>query len=54
MRLLARAMEVPGLSLGIAIKLVKYHADRNEIATRSHSKTWMERHEGVKYVVLEE
>jgi SRSO17 transposase len=53
-RLLARAMEVPGLSLGIAIKLVKYHADRNEIATRSHSKTWMERHEGVKYVVLEE
>jgi hypothetical protein len=53
-RLLARAMEVPGLSLGIAIKLVEYHADRNEIATRSHTKTWMEKHEGVKYVVLEE
>ena len=47
-------MEVPGLSLGLAIKLVEYYANRNEIATRSHTKTWMERHEKVKYVVLEE
>jgi hypothetical protein len=47
-------MEIPGLSLRIAIKLVEYHIDRNEIATRSHTKTWKERHEGVKYLVLEE
>jgi hypothetical protein len=49
-----KAMEIPGLSLRIAIKLVEYHIDRNEIATKSHTKTWMERHEGVKYLVLEE
>jgi hypothetical protein len=47
-------MEVPGLLLGIAIKLVKYHIDRNEIATKSHTKTWLEKHEKVKYRVLEE
>jgi hypothetical protein len=53
-QLVRKAMEIPGLSLGIAIKLVEYHIDRNEIATRSHTKTWMERHEEVKYLVLEE
>ena len=53
-RLVREAMEIPGLSLRIAIKLVEYHIDRNEIATKSHIKTWMERHEGVKYLVLEE
>jgi hypothetical protein len=47
-------MEIPGLSLGIAIKLVEYHVDRNKIATKSHAKTWMEKHEKVKYLVLEE
>ena len=52
--LLRKAMEIPGLLLGIAIKLVEYHIDRNKIATKSHTKTWMERHEGVKYLVLEE
>ena len=52
--LLRRAMEVPGLLLGIAIKLVKYHIDRNEIATKSHTKTWLEKHKQVKYRVLEE
>jgi hypothetical protein len=53
-QLVRKAMEIPGLSLGIAIKLVKYHADRNEIATKSHTKTWMKKHERVKYLVLEE
>src|SRR3954468_23605781 len=43
-RLLREAMEIPGLSLGIAIKLVDHHIDLNKIATRSHTKTWMERH----------
>jgi hypothetical protein len=50
--LLRKAMEIPGLLLGIAIKLVEYHIDRNKIATKSHTKTWMEKHKKVKYVVL--
>jgi hypothetical protein len=53
-QLMRKAMEIPGLSLGIAIELVKYHAHRNEIATRSHTKTWMEKHAKVKFLVLEE
>jgi hypothetical protein len=53
-QLVRKAMEIPGLSLRIAIKLVEYPRDCNEIATKSHTKTWMERHEGVKYLVLEE
>ena len=52
--LLRKAMAIPGLLLGIAIKLVEYHIRRNEIATKSHTKTWLEKHEGVKYLVLEE
>lgn len=51
-RLLQRAMEVPGLSLGIALLLVEYHIARNKIAQRSHTKTWMARHKGVKLLPL--
>jgi hypothetical protein len=51
-RLLREAMEIPGLSLGMAIKLTKYHIDRNRIATRSHTKTWLARHGAVVYVLL--
>jgi hypothetical protein len=47
-RLLQRAIEVPGLSLELALLLVEYHIDRNKIARRSHTKTWWTRHEGVK------
>jgi hypothetical protein len=53
-RLLREAMEIPGLSLGMAIKLVEYHIDRNKIALRSHTKAWIEKHGEVKYLVLEE
>lgn len=52
MRLMREAMEIPGLSLGMAIKLMEYHIDRNEIATKSHTKTWMAKHEKVKYLLL--
>ena len=52
MRLLQRAMEVPGLSLELALLLVDYHIRRNEIARRSHTKTWMARHERVKLLPL--
>ena len=51
-RLLQRAMEVPGLSLEMALLLVEYHIRRNEIARRSHTKTWMARHKKVKLLPL--
>jgi hypothetical protein len=47
-RLLQRAMTAPGLSLEVALLLVDYHIRRNAIAQRSHTKTWMAKHEGVK------
>jgi hypothetical protein len=51
-QLLKRAMEVPGLSLELALLLVDYHIRRNAIAQRSHTKTWMARHERVKVLRL--
>jgi hypothetical protein len=51
-RLLQRAMEVPGLSLALALLLVEYHIHRNRIARRSHTKTWMARHKRVKLLPL--
>jgi hypothetical protein len=47
-RLLQRALEIPGLRLEVAVRLVAYHIRRNAIARRSHTKTWLARHEGVK------
>ena len=52
MRLLQRAIEVPGLSLEIAILLVDYHIQRNDVARQSHTKTWMARHKNVKLLPL--
>jgi hypothetical protein len=40
-RLLQRAIEVPGLTLELALLLVEYHIRRNEVARKSHAKTWM-------------
>jgi hypothetical protein len=51
-RLLQRAMEIPGLSLEVAVLLVDYHINRNEIAARSHTKTWMAKQEGIKILRL--
>ena len=51
-RLLERAMEIPGLSLEVGVLLVDYHINRNEIAARSHTKTWMAKHEGIKILRL--
>jgi hypothetical protein len=45
-RLLERAMEIPGLSLE------DYYIDRNATAQRSHTKTWMAKHEGIKILRL--
>jgi hypothetical protein len=46
--LLQRAIKVPGLTLRVALLLVEYHIERNEVARRSHTKTWWARHEGIK------
>ena len=40
------------LSLETAIALVDYHARRNKIAKVSHDKTWLAKHEGVKFLLL--
>jgi len=51
-RLLQRAIEVPGLSLEVALLLVEYHIRRNKIARQSHTKTWKARHKKVKLLPL--
>jgi hypothetical protein len=51
-RLLQRAIEVPGLTLEVALLLVEYHIRRNEVARRSHSKSWWARHKDVKLLPL--
>jgi hypothetical protein len=51
-RLLQRAMNVPGLSLKLALLLVEYHIRRNQTARGSHTKTWMARHKKVKLLPL--
>jgi hypothetical protein len=51
-RLLQRAVKVPGMSLAVALQLVEYHIRRNEIARRSHTKTWMAKHKKVKLLPL--
>ena len=51
-RLLAAAMEEPELRLPRATALVDYHVRRNEVARKSHSKTWRAKHQGVKFLRL--
>jgi SRSO17 transposase len=51
-RLLQRAMEIPGLTLKVAILLVDYHIQRNRIARRYHTETWKARHKDVKLLPL--
>jgi hypothetical protein len=45
-------LEVPGLTLELALRLVDYHIRRNAMARQSHTKTWMARHEGIKILRL--
>ena len=47
-RLLKKALPQPDLTLEAAIVIVEYHLRRNEIARRSHVKTWKKKHKGVK------
>jgi hypothetical protein len=52
-RLLREAIAIPGLSLGMAIRLVAYHIRRNQIARKSHTKTWMAKHPKANYLLLQ-
>ena len=47
-RLLKAALPRPELTVEAALAIVEYHLRRNEIARRSHAKTWKRRHKGVK------
>jgi hypothetical protein len=51
-RLLAAAFEEPELRLLRATALVDYHVRRNEVARKSHTKTWRAKHQGVKFLRL--
>jgi SRSO17 transposase len=51
-RLLQRAMEIPGLTLKLAILVVDYHIQRNRIARKYHTETWKARHKDVKLLPL--
>jgi hypothetical protein len=46
-RLLKSALPRPELTVEAALAIVEYHLRRNEIARRSHTKTWKQRHKGV-------
>ena len=52
MRLLAAALKEPTLRLPLATALVDYHVRRNEVARKSHAKTWRAKHRGVKILRL--
>jgi hypothetical protein len=47
-RLLKAALPRPELTVEAALAIVEYHLRRNEIARRSHVKTWKRKHKGVK------
>jgi hypothetical protein len=51
-RLLQAALEEPELRLPRAMALVEYHVRRNEVARRSHAKTWRDKHGGVRFLRL--
>jgi hypothetical protein len=51
-RLLQAAFEEPELRLPRATALVDYHVHRNEVARKSHAKTWRAKHPGVKFLRL--
>ena len=52
MRLLEAAFEEPELRLERATLLVDYHVRRNEVARKSHAKTWRAKHRGDKFLRL--
>ena len=51
-RLLEAALGEPELRLPRATALVNYHVRRNEVARKSHAKTWRAKHPGVSVLRL--
>ena len=51
-RLICSAFKLPTLTPEMAIRLVEYHIKRNQIATKSHTKTWMQKYRRKKYLLL--
>ena len=51
-RLLEAALGEPELRLPRATALVDYHLRRNEVARKSHAKTWRAKHRAVKFLRL--
>ena len=49
-RLLQAALEEPEMRLPRATALVDYHVRRNEVARKSHAKTWRANHRGVEFL----
>ena len=49
-RLLEAALSEPELRLPRASALVDYHVRRNEVARKSHAKTWRAKHRRVKFL----
>jgi hypothetical protein len=45
-------MEEPELKLARATALVTYYVRRNEVAGRSHAKTWRAEHRDVEFLRL--
>ena len=46
------ALEEPEQRLVRATALVDYHVRRNEVARKSHAKTWRDKNRGVKFLRL--
>jgi hypothetical protein len=51
-RLLEAALGEPELRLPRATALVDYHVRRNEVARKSHAKTWRVKHAEVNFLLL--
>jgi SRSO17 transposase len=46
--LLKAALARPQLSLDEAMQLLEYHIQRNEVATQSHRKSWLQKHQRLR------
>jgi len=38
--------------LVLAIRVMEYYIDRNEVARACHEKAWRKKHQGVEFVLL--
>jgi hypothetical protein len=52
LRLLTSALPRPEVTEADAIAIVEYHLQRNQVARRSHMKSWHQRHKKIRYKVL--